>query len=280
MKKIDLHVHSTYSDGTFSPAELVKEAVKNDISAFALTDHDTTDGIDEAIDAGKKSGIEIIPGIEISTSYKDKEIHIVGLFIDYKNKEFHDAIYEEIKRRDTRNGLLIQKFNDAGFPVSLEVLENMFPHSIITRAHFASYMTKKGYVKDNKEAFSKYLGDGCPLYVSREHKSVYDAVDMIKKAGGAAILAHPLLYHLTMGELKDLCIRLKDCGLTGIESMYSTYKGFDELTVRKLAHETGLLESGGSDFHGANKPDIRLGTGMGNLMISYDYLDKLRDSLN
>lgn len=89
-----------------------------------------------------------------------------------------------------------------------------------------------------------------------------------------------MLYHLTMGELKDLCIRLKDCGLTGIESMYSTYKGFDELTVRKLAHETGLLESGGSDFHGANKPDIRLGTGMGNLMISYDYLDKLRDSLN
>lgn len=116
--------------------------------------------------------------------------------------------------------------------------------------------------------------------MSREHKSVYDAVDMIKKAGGAAILAHPLLYHLTMGELKDLCIKLKDCGLTGIESMYSTYKGFDELTVRKLAHETGLLESGGSDFHGANKPDIRLGTGMGNLMISYDYLDKLRDSLN
>lgn len=182
MKKIDLHVHSTYSDGTFSPAELVKEAVKNGISAFALTDHDTTDGIDEAIDAGGKAGIEVIPGIEISTSYKDKEIHIVGLFIDYKNKEFHDAIYEEIKRRDARNRLLIQKFNEAGFPVSLEVLENMFPHSIITRAHFASYMTKKGYVKDNKEAFSKYLGDGCPLYVSREHKSVYDAVDMIKKS--------------------------------------------------------------------------------------------------
>ena len=115
MKKIDLHVHSTYSDGTFSPAELVKEAVKNDISAFALTDHDTTDGIDEAIDAGGKAGIEVIPGIEISTSYKDKEIHIVGLFIDYKNKEFHDAIYEEIKRRDARNGLLIQKFNEVGF---------------------------------------------------------------------------------------------------------------------------------------------------------------------
>lgn len=130
MKKIDLHVHSTYSDGTFSPAELVKEAVKNGISAFALTDHDTTDGIDEAIDAGGKAGIEVIPGIEISTSYKDKEIHIVGLFIDYKNKEFHDAIYEEIKRRDARTGCLYRNSMKPVFRFLLKFLRTCSPTAL------------------------------------------------------------------------------------------------------------------------------------------------------
>mgnify|MGYP004631463161 FL=1 len=279
MNKVDLHVHSTASDGTFTPAELVRAAVKAELSAFALTDHDTVAGINEALKAAH-GVIEVIPGIEISTSWKDKEIHIVGLCIDYNDNDFLNAIGNEVSRRNERNLKLIDMFNEYGFPVTLEELTDMFPDSIITRAHFASYMVKKGYVKDNREAFARYLGDGMPLYVQRERKSTREAVDIIKKAKGAAILAHPLLYHLTGGELDSLCNELKSYGLTGIESMDSTYRGFDELTVRNLARRYDLLESGGSDFHGANKPDIRLGCGRGNLMIGYSYLQAIKDSVN
>lgn len=280
MEKVDLHVHSTASDGTLTPSGLVKEARKAGLSAFALTDHDTVDGIAECIRAGKESEIEVIPGIEISTRYKDKEIHIVGLCIDYTDEQFLNSIGNELERRNARNEKLIERFNEYGFPISMDELTDMFPDSVITRAHFASYMVKKGYVKDNAEAFAKYLGDGMPLYVSREKKSPKEAIDIIKAAGGAAILAHPLLYHLTNGELSALCSQLKSYGLCGIETMYSTYRGFDELNVRKLAHEYNLLESGGSDFHGANKPHISLGSGCGNLCISYSYLKAIKDSVN
>lgn len=280
MKIVDLHVHSTASDGTFTPAELVKEAQKKELSAFALTDHDTTLGISEAIAAAANTGIEVIPGIEISTNFKDKEVHIVGLYIDYTSKNFLDGIGNELERRNARNEEMVDRFNKAGFPVSLDELNAMFPNSVITRAHFASFMTKRGYVKDNREAFSKYLGDGMPLYVPRERKTLREAVELITSAHGAAILAHPLLYGLTDGELRKLCSELKAYGLCGIETMYSTYRGFDELSVRKIAHEFGLLESGGSDFHGANKPDIQLAVGRGNLSISYSYLSAIKDYLS
>ncbi len=280
MKIVDLHVHSTASDGTFTPTELVREAAKRELSAFALTDHDTVSGIDEALCAGAQSGVEVIPGIEISTSYKDKEIHIVGLMIDHRNPDFIAGLGDEVSRRNRRNEQLIERCNEYGFKVTLEELSEMFPNSVLTRAHFASFMVKRGYVKDNNEAFAKYLGDGMPLYIPRERKSPDEAIALINNAGGAAILAHPLLYHLTDGELSRLCGELKEYGLCGIETMYSTYRGFDELSVRKLAREYNLCESGGSDFHGANKPDIRLGEGRGNLRISYSYLDAIRNYLN
>ena len=276
MKYVDLHVHSTASDGTFTPKEVVKLAAKAGLSAFALTDHDTVKGVDEAIEAAKKLNLEVIPGVEISTRYKEKEIHIVGLFLDHHNSQLLVGLGNEIDIRNKRNQMLIEKFNEYGFPVTMEKMHEMFPDSVITRAHFASYMAKKGYVKSTLDAFNRYLGEGMPLYVPRDKKSPEEAIKLITSAGGVAILAHPLLYHLTMGELKDLCIMLKDLGLVGIESMYSTYKGFDELSVKNLAKEVGLLESGGSDFHGANKPHIKIGSGMGTLRISSEYMEKLR----
>lgn len=276
MRYVDLHVHSTASDGSFTPEELVKAAIKCGLSAFALTDHDTVKGIDRAIAAAKNTALEVIPGVEISTSYKDKEIHIVGLFIDHHNQDFIDGLGSEIKRRSARNELLIKKFNEYGIPVSMEELISMFPDSVITRAHFATFLTKKGYVEDNNEAFNRYLGDGKPLYVPRERKTTKEAIELIQSAGGVPVLAHPLLYHLTMGELRTLCRELTEYGLIGIETMYSTYKGFDEQNVRAIAKEFNLLESGGSDFHGNAKPHIRLGNGMGNLRINYSYLEKLR----
>lgn len=279
MRFVDLHVHSTASDGTFSPRELVKAASKCGLSAFALTDHDTVAGIDPAIEAGTAHNIEVIPGIEISTNYKDKEIHIVGIYINHHDENFIRGIGSEIERRNRRNSILIDKFNEHGFPISMDEMISTFPDSVITRAHFAAFMVKKGYVNSNKEAFDRYLGDGMSLYVPRERKSPGEAIELIRSAGGVPILAHPLLYHLTLGELRDLCSELIEYGLIGIETMYSTYKGFDEQNIRALAREMNLLESGGSDFHGANKPHIRLGSGMGNLRINYSYLEKLRNSI-
>lgn len=276
MNIVDLHVHSTASDGTLRPAQLVKAARKAGLSAFALTDHDTVAGVAEAVNAAEAYGIEVIPGIEISAGYQDKEIHIVGLFLDHNDEALVQALRREAKRRGRRNLELIRRLNEYGFAASFEELAAMFPDSILTRAHFASYMIRKGYVKDNYEAFSKYLGQGMPLYVPKALAKPADAIGMIRSAGGAAILAHPLLYHFTSGELRALCAELKACGLAGIETMYSTYRGFDELNMRKLAHECGLLESGGSDFHGANKPHISLGSGCGNLRIGASYMEALR----
>ncbi len=280
MKKVDLHVHSNVSDGTLSPREVVKAAKNAYLSAMALTDHDTVNGIPEAILAGKEFDIEIIPGIEMSSFYKDREIHIVGLCVDYKDPNFLASINDEISNRTLRNKRMIKKCNDFGFEISINELKELFPQSVITRAHFAKFFMQKNYVKSIKEAFDKYFGDGMPLYVPRDKKTAKQTIEIIKSAKGVPILAHPLLYKFSSGELKNLCIELKTYGLVGIESMYSTHRGFDELTVRHLAHEVGLLESGGSDFHGANKPYIAIGIGTGNLMIHYDFLKQIKNASN
>ena len=282
MELTDLHVHSTYSDGTFTPAQLVAEAKAKNLKAFALTDHDTIAGVAECITEGKKAGIEVIPGIEISCSYTggrifDKEVHIVGLFIDYLDEAFIRKTSVGVDTRNERNLKLIALMNENGFPVSLEEMHEMYgADTIITRAHFAAWMREKGYVKTNAEAFDKYFGDTKPFYIPREKTKPEDAISMIHEAGGVAVLAHPILYNLSESELSLLCSTLKKAGLDGIEAIYSTYRNGDEILIRRLAREHGLTISGGSDFHGANKPYIHLGIGRGNLKIPYEVLVNLK----
>ena len=280
MKTVDLHVHSTFSDGTLTPSDLVREAIKCNLSAFALTDHDTVKGIPEAIEAAGGHDLEIIPGIEVSTFYLDKEIHIVGLFVDYKSEVFAKELDKEVARRNERNLVIIERMNEMGIRITYEELQEIFPDRIIARPHFAHILVKHGFAKDIPDAFSKYLAEDMPLYVPRKRNTPKEAIELIKSAGGAAILAHPLLYHLSFGELSKLCRELKEYGLDGIETLYSANRGFDELTVRKLAKEFDLLESGGSDFHGQNKPHIKMGTGCGSLVVPYSLLDKIRDSVS
>lgn len=276
MELTDLHVHSTASDGTFTPSQLVLEAKRVGLKAFALTDHDTVAGVEEAINAGVEAGIEVIPGIEISTKYnstyiKDKEIHVVGLYIDYTNEHFLSEIAGFRDNRDGRNDKLIELMNEAGMPISLEAMRDMFgDDTVLTRAHFARYMVNKGYVSSTNEAFDRYLGECKPFYVSRQMPDPARATTLIREAGGVAVLAHPILYRMSDSELTKLCQYLKRHGLSGIEGIYSTYRSGDETTIRRIAGECGLLISGGSDFHGANKPDIKLGVGKGNLKIPYE----------
>lgn len=273
---IDLHVHSTASDGTLSPSALVLEAKKNGLCAFALTDHDTTDGIAEAREAAKAAGIELVPGVELSTEYQGTEIHIVGLFLDETNKELSEHLIRFRDNRDNRNLKMYQKLRECGFAITEEALRNMFPDAVLTRAHVARFLLDKGYIASISEAFEKYIGDGCPCNVPREKVSPPKAIELIHHAGGKAVLAHPVLYHLSDEKLRELIADCVECGLEGIEVMYSTYTPKEEKYIQKLAKEYHLKPSGGSDFHGSNKPHIKLGSGMGNLHVPYAFLEDLK----
>ncbi len=293
---IDLHVHSTRSDGTYTPKELVDYAVLKGLKAFALTDHDTVDGLDEAIQyaealrqkqaenlqaaacdkAACKHIPEVIPGIEFSTEYQGRDIHIVGLYIDYKDKEFTRYLQSFIDSRTLRNQKMCRLLTEAGIDISYDKLLEEFPGSVITRAHYAKYMLNHGYIKSIKEAFERYVGDNCPYFVPREKVTPAQAVELTLKAGGVPILAHPILYHMSDARLDKLVAELTESGLMGIEAIYSTYCAADERKIRNVAKKYKLLISGGSDFHGSNKPGLDLGVGYGKLYVPDEVLDNIK----
>lgn len=280
---IDLHVHSTESDGTLTPEQVVYAARDAGLRAFALTDHDTAAGVAKAAAAAAECGIELIPGIELSTQYEpatvqkqSKEIHIVGLYIDPTNPMLIKRTAEFRACRDLRNEKIVEALQKEGFEITMEQLLADNPNSVITRANIARYLYQHGMIKSVQEAFDKYIGDGCRCYVGRFKITPIEAVELIHAAGGAAILAHPLLYHLSTMTLQQLIDDLKAVGLDGIEAIYSTYTTGEEQFVKKLARENHLLISGGSDFHGENKPTIRIGTGKGHLYVPYELLDDIK----
>lgn len=280
MKYIDLHVHSTASDGTLTPTEVVDHAVKVGLSAFALTDHDTIRGIAEAKARAawhKSQGrpIEVYSGVEISAAYKNRDIHILGLLVDETDENLDRILTSFLENRNRRNDKMIEKFAEYGIELTMEDLTEDNQGSVITRAHFAAALMKKGIVSSVQEAFEKYIGDNGPCYIAREYMSPELAIGNIKKAGGVPVLAHPLLYNLPHEELYALVERLKKAGLKGIEVYYSNNRGQDEANVKALANHFGLIATGGSDFHGAVKPAIELGSGKGNLKIPYSVLENV-----
>lgn len=281
MSDIDLHTHTTSSDGTLTPTELIDLAVSKGLTSIAITDHDTTGGIDEAIaraDYYRSLGtnIEVIPGIEFSTSLHNKDIHILGLFVDYKGEYFQGRLKHFAASRVRRNREMCQKLTSHGVSITYEEMLKEFPNRSISRANFAVLMLKKGYVKSIKEAFERYIGDHAPCYVPKKKLSPFRAIEIIRKAGGFPIFAHPMLTKMSNKNLDELVSKMKDLGLLGIEAVYSTYADADERFVRTLALRYDLAISGGSDFHGKNKPDIDLGTGRGNLYIPKELLENIK----
>lgn len=277
MKPVDLHTHSTFSDGTLTPVELVNEAVKTGLKAIALTDHDTIEGVEEASKAGAKNNLEIISGTEISSDYNGKEIHIIGLFVNNKSAELSDFLNHLKQMRDKRNLKMIDKLNQLGIKITLDELEKISSGKIITRAHFARLIVEKGYSNSVNECFNKYLGDGKPGYINRVLPSYTETIAAIKKADGIAVLAHPLLYGLSENEINIMLSNLKTAGLTAMECYYSTHSKTDEIHLLNLCRKYDILPSGGSDFHGMNKPDIKMGIGKGNLCVPYSVLEKLKE---
>ena len=273
--KIDLHVHSDKSDGSLSPSDLVSYAIKQGVSAFALTDHDTVDGIDEAIAASKGTSVTVIPGIELSTAYEGKDIHIVGLFIDKEQPAFRERIGRFANARINRNLEMCDKLTEYGMPITYDELTAAFPDAVITRAHYARLMMQKGYVKSLKEAFERYIGDYGPCFIPRKKITPEEGVRFILSANGLPVFAHPMQYGMGDAKLQQLIDSLKEAGLIAIEAIYCTHTPSEEAKLCKLARENGLLISGGSDFHCKAKPGLELGTGYGRLHVPQEVLDNL-----
>ncbi len=285
MRAVDLHTHTCKSDGSYTPTELVDYAIEKNLAAVAITDHDSIEGLDEAVahaaalrERGLPS-VEMIPGIEFSTKYEKQDVHIVGLYISYEREAFQSALGSFVDSRVSRNRKMCENLQGAGIDITYEKLLAMYPDAVITRAHYASYLLEHGYVKSRQDAFARYLGDHTKYFVPREKVTPSQAVDLILKADGVPILAHPPLYHMGNDRLDTLVSSLKADGLMGIEVFYSTYSNQDVRDMQRLAAKYNLLVSGGSDFHGANKPGLDLGCGYGKLYIPEETLLKIKAAL-
>jgi len=244
--RADLHNHTTASDGLLAPAQLIEYAVQKELACIAITDHDTIDGIDEAITAGEKYRIEIIPGIEINTQLASNEIHILGYFIDWKSSLLQEILIKMKNERRTRTKKMIQKLTKLyGFNITYEEILDKAEDAAIGRLHIARALMSKGLVKNINEAFNRYLGVDCPAYVDRYHLTPGEGISLIKKSGGAAILAHPGL--LAKKELLDYMLNTE---IDGIEAYHSKHTQEQAQYFASIARKNNLLITGGSDCHG------------------------------
>ena len=274
-KVIDLHCHSNHSDGSMTPTELVRHAKKNNISAIALSDHDTVSGVALALAEGARVGVEVIPAIEISVSAKT-ETHIVGLFIDFSEKNLTEKIRKSLNARRVRNGETCAKLNELGFDITLDEVYALAPSGRVGRVHFARIMVEKGYISSVKEGFERYLGMGKPAFDSTQALTAREAVETINAIGGLSFVAHPHLIGLPEQELILLLSRLKEHGLDGIEAYYNDFTPEMQAYFNSLAEEMGLAVCGGTDFHAQNKPHIEIGIGQGYTEIPYSVLERLK----
>ena len=276
MPRIDLHLHTTYSDGSLPPAEVLLLARKAGVSALAITDHDIVDGIPEAIEAGRRLGIEIIPGIEVSSRHGETELHILGYFLDWQDPLLLPRLARLRTGRHERNSRIVEKLNNLGLTLTYEEVKARAGSDSVGRPHIARVLMEKGYVQSAKEAFDRFLGEDKPAYVPRDLPEPAEAIAWIRAARGLPVLAHPTWVRESAEGLSKLCERLKGAGLMGIEAHYSTHKPQQTADYLDMARRLDLLVTGGSDFHGLTKPDIEVGLGRGGLTVPEKLLEPLK----
>lgn len=257
-KRIDLHTHTTASDGTLTPEQLVERAVFLGFDAIAVTDHDTIDGVIPACERAKDTALTVIPGVEMGAQYAG-EMHILGLGIDVLEPAFLSALNSLREARKDRNRLMVEKLNSLGLPVSWTDLCEGREASVIGRAHIAHALIENGVVPNMAQAFEKYIGEGKQAYVKRMRLTPADTIGLIAKAGGLSVLAHPVQLGMDEPSLYALCKSLKGYGLSGIEAYHPMHSEAETAAYIRLAGRLDLMITGGSDFHGLNKPDIELG---------------------
>ncbi len=259
-EKFDFHAHSTASDGSLSPRNLVKKAKKEGLEIIAITDHDTIAGVREAVGAGKEFDVTVIAGVEISIDFEPGTMHLCGYFLDIENQQFNNALQYIQQARLNRNPQIIDKLNQAGVDITMNEVQEAAQGKQIGRPHMAKVMLAKNYVKDIKEAFTKYLAKEAPCYVDKKRLTLEKAVSIIKNANGVAVLAHPgEMPFETKEEYKKLISDIKETGVQGLESYSSHHIQEVNVMFKQLADQTGLFSTGGSDFHGETKPDVELG---------------------
>ena len=276
MSRIDLHLHTTHSDGSFSAAEVVRLAHQAKVTTLAITDHDIVSGIPEAIATGAELGIEIIPGVEISSRVGENELHILGYFLNWQDQELSQRLASLRESRHSRNPQIVERLRALGLDVTYDEVKALAGTDAVGRPHIARLLMEKHYVTSAKDAFDRYLANGRPAYVARELPPPADAIAWIKAAGGVAVLAHPTWATSAGEELEPLLVALKAAGLGGIEVHYSTHTKRQTTKYLGLAKKLDLLITGGSDFHGITKPDIEVGIGRGGLKVSDKLLEPLK----
>ena len=274
MKRIDLHVHTTASDGTCSPAEVVRIAKEKGLSAIAITDHDTVAGYAEAAAEGERVGLEVVPGMEISTRYLGP-VHILGYYLDTKSPVLNEVTDWLVQDRDKRNRKMAKLMQDDGLPVDYDEMRERFG-AVIGRPHFAEVLVELGLAENVQDAFARYVERGQKYYAARNFLPIERSIRLIREAGGVPVMAHPFQYKLQdaqLRELLDLCVKN---GLMGMECRYSGYTEEQVQYLLALAKEYSLVPTGGSDFHGSVKPHIALGDGTGGLFVPYRFLNGVK----
>lgn len=257
---IDLHAHTTASDGTCTPTELVHLARETGLTALAVTDHDTVGGLEEATTAAAGCGLELVPGIEISVDYPNGEFHLLGYYLDFRHPGFLARITYLQENRFNRNGVMVRKIQEQGYDLTMEDVLAEAGGGQVGRPHFARALVKKGYAESVNDAFDRLVGEGKPLYVAKIKLGPQEAIELVHLAGGIAVLAHPKYTDFRTEEAlyTELAV-LKEMGLDGLECYYSQHTEEETQTYLRLARRLGMLVTSGSDFHGASKPDVPLG---------------------
>ena len=268
--KVDLHIHTTVSDGRFSPEEIVRKAAQLGVNTIAICDHDNTDGITPATAAAAAAfpQLTVIPGVEISTYAPGSEVHILGYFIDLNNPELKNALADSRDSRLWRARAMIEKLNELGIDINWQQVKEIAGKSTVGRPHIAQAMLDKGHIKTFNEAFDKYIGQGSPAYVERHKISPAQAVTLVKEVKGLPVLAHPF----TVDNPKRLIVELKTAGLAGIEVYYNNYSADKRSELARIAFEHNLIATGGSDYHGI---DDSTETMLGNAGVPVECAEKL-----
>jgi len=277
MGYVDLHLHTTASDGVMKPSEIVRYAKTKGLQAIAITDHDTIEGLEEGLEEGERLNFEVIPGVEISAEYPHGSMHILGYFFDIHHPLLNEKLKYLQKVRAERNPKIAEKLNQLGLKITLEEVLKASGGGQVGRPHFAQVLLEKGYVKNFQEAFDRYLKKGAPAYVEKMRYSPREALHIIQEAKGVGVLAHPN----TLGiqgytQLEELILKLVDMGLKGLEVYYPEHSSLEVAQYKALAERFGLLISGGTDYHGIEGSQLEIGIGRGDMRLPYSMVEGLK----
>jgi len=275
---VDLHSHSSASDGSETPRRVVELAIEAGLGCLALTDHDTQDGLEEAKSAAEGTGLELIPGLELSLEFDRGGMHLIVLWLRPGTGPLQDRLAGLRAGRDERNLRIVHILTSLGLPITIEEVEEEAGGGSVGRPHIAAVMMARGYVPDIRTAFDLWLGSGQPGYVERKRLDPEEAIALARESGGVPVLAHPHTLGIsTASDMAELLTRLKDAGLVGLEALYSSFRRHEREGYSDLARRFGLIPSGGSDFHGTYKPGLSLGSGYGDLSVPGNLCEELRE---